>query len=82
LNLNPVYFWPLHSKCQHYTEFYPNSGKTSPVLHPRPTTGYEVDVIFENEINQRSSANPYLLEPKSHLIIIIIITQWITHVRV
>jgi hypothetical protein len=30
---------------------WPNSGKKSAVLHPRPTTGYDVDIIYEKEIN-------------------------------
>jgi hypothetical protein len=38
-NLNPVYFWPLQSKFLHYTEIWPNSGKKSVHLHPRPTNG-------------------------------------------
>jgi hypothetical protein len=50
-NLNPIYFWPLHFKFYHYTQIWPNSGNQSVVLHPRPTTGYGVDIIHENGIN-------------------------------
>jgi hypothetical protein len=43
----------------------------SAFLHPRPTTGYQVEIIFANQIGWRSSTSHNLLEPKSCLLLAI-----------